>query len=72
MAFCRDPLIGHHPGSEGVQLRGNGPGCCRLEQATIGVQGVLSQVVQGVFWGQAVWRRAMQCSYLYVTVPLPL
>lgn len=60
MGFCRDPLVGQHAGCERMQLGRNSPGGCQLEQVTVGVQGVLSQVVQGVFGRQAVGRRAMQ------------
>lgn len=62
MGLCRDPLVGHHAGSEGMQLAGSNLESCWLEQVTLGVWGVLRQVVQGVFGGQAVGMRAMQCN----------
>lgn len=69
MGLCRDPLVGHHAGSEGVELAGSSPGGCGLEQVTVGVWGVLRQVAQGVFGGQAVGRRAVQRGYLPATAP---
>lgn len=58
VGLCCDPLVGHHGGREGMELTGSSLGGWRLEQVTLGVWGVLRQVVQGVFGGQAVGKSA--------------